>query len=41
MTGPSLPSPFLTPNDPNKNPRASVMGNGSLFNREGPRRGGL
>jgi hypothetical protein len=41
MTGPSLPSPFLTPNDADKTPRASVMGNGSLFNREGPRRGGL
>jgi len=41
MTGPSLPSPFLTPNDPGKVPRASVMGNGSLFNRETPRRGGL
>lgn len=41
MTGPSLPSPFLTPNDPSKPPRAGVMGNGSLFNREGPRRGGL
>lgn len=41
MTGPSLPSPFLTPNDAAKPPRASVMGNGSLFNRDGPRRGGL
>lgn len=41
MTGPSLPSPFLTPNDATKAPRASVMGNGSLFNRDAPRRGGL
>jgi len=41
MTGPSLPSPFLTPNNANKAPRASVMGNDSLFNREVPRRGGL
>jgi hypothetical protein len=35
MTGPSLPSPFLTPNDPSKASRPSVM-NGSLFNREIP-----
>jgi hypothetical protein len=41
MTGPSLPSPFLTPNDPGKPPHVSVMGSGSLFNREAPRRGGL
>ena len=41
MTGPSLPSPFLTPNDPTKPPHVSVMGSGSLFNRDAPRRGGL
>ena len=40
MPGSSLPSPFLTPNDPSKASRPSVMG-GSLFNRETPRRGGL
>ena len=39
--GSSLPSPFLTPNDPSRGSRPTIMGNGSLFNREAPRRGGL
>ena len=42
--GSALPSP-MSPwlqNDPGKAaPKASVMGNGSLFNRDAPRRGGL
>jgi hypothetical protein len=40
-TANSLPSPLAIQNDASKTPRASVMGNGSLFNRDGPRRGGL
>jgi hypothetical protein len=35
MAGPHLPSPLLTPNEAARTPRAS------MFNREGPRRGGL
>ena len=39
MPGPSLPSPLMV-NDPAQPARVNLMGNG-LFNREGPRRGGL
>jgi hypothetical protein len=41
MAGSYLPSPLLTPNEAAKTPRAGVMGGGSMFNRDGPRRSGL
>jgi hypothetical protein len=37
--GPHVPSPLLMQDEPRT--RASVMGSGSLFNREAPRRGGI
>jgi hypothetical protein len=40
MGGPHVPSPLWIQNEP-KAPKASVMGSGSLFNRDAPRRGGL
>ncbi len=42
MPGPSLPSPYLAPNDPWRasQTQPGPLG-GSLFNRDGPRRGGI